>query len=190
MKKSVSLALVLLLIYGLFTSTNALAGVEELAKKARHSVRSIRAISILSVVKGTVTLLAPKRLSALRGSLRSVYAGNSSSPKRVKKIQVRGENDGSTIRLEGRGRTGEGYTFNLPSPSSINEFARRNRFKEFDFASIEIAHTNSISVFATFNIDKLRGERVKNKGVLKGIFSLPVNGGKARGRFVLKLSAN
>lgn len=189
MKKSVSLALILLLICGLFTSTNALAGVEELAKKARNSVRSIRAISILSVVRGTVTLLAPRRLSALRGSLRSVYAGNSSSPKRVKKIRVDGQNDGQTIRLEGKGNTGEGYSFNFPSPESINEFARRNRFKEFDFASIQISHSNSVVSFATFNIDKLRGERVKNKGVLKGIFSLPVNGGKARGRFVLKLSS-
>jgi hypothetical protein len=189
MKKSVSLALIFLLVYGLFTSTNALAGVRELAKKVRHSVSSIRAISILSVVRGTVTLIAPKRLSALRDSLRSVYVGNDISPKRVKKIKVSGQNDGQVIRLEGKGRVGEGYSFNFPSPESINEFARSSRFKEFDFGSIQIAHSNSVVALATFNIDKLKGERVKNRGVLKGTFSLPVRGGKAKGRFVLNLSS-
>lgn len=190
MKKQISLVLILLLVFGFLTSTNALADIKTLAKKARHSVRSIRTVSVLSVVRGVITLLAPSRLSALRGSLRSVYAGNDFSPRRVKKIVVRGTNDSEALRLEGRGRIGNGYSFILPSPRSINRFTRRNRFVEFDFGSIQITHNNSIVVSGALNIDKVRGERVRNKGILKGTFSTRVRGGKAKGRFVLKLSSN
>lgn len=199
MKKNLCLMLTLLFIITLFSNSVAVSEVIEnpimALKKAsgalRQSVRSIHQISILSIVKGTVTLLAPKHLSTLTGSLRSIFIGNDSRVKRKKLIQVKGTNDGKLISLKGKGVIGMGYRFKISTPDSINEFAKRSNFPVDEALTSVVFSNDSIRAAHTFSeLAGSKGQRIKNTGTFKGTASDHTEriNTRARGRFNLNFS--
>ena len=196
MKRMFMLFLILLLNITVFFPTSVFADLTKnpqrffatLSDKVQRSIRSIQYYSVLSIVKGTVTLIAPRNIFALKGSLRSIFLGNDNRIKRKKIIQIKGKNNSESLSLRGRGVNGQGYEFTIPSPSSINEYARASKFVDRLPGSIFITHNNSIRTTFDFEINRIAGKRIKNSGTLNGTFSTRVRGGKAQGRFNLNLS--
>ena len=82
MNRSLQCVLLALLVFNI--TNNAFAEFEndpvkfagKVISSVKRSVRSIGSINVLSVVRGTVTLLGS---SSLRGSIRSIYIGNNSN---------------------------------------------------------------------------------------------------------------
>ena len=199
MKKKLCLILTLLLVFTLFSNTVAVSEVIENPTKAlknvarvlKHSIRSIHQISILSIVRGTVTLLAPKHLSTLTGSLRSIFIGNDSQVKRKKLIQVKGTNNGKLISLKGKGQAGMGYRFVISTPDSINEFVKKSNFPVDEALTSIIYNNDSINLVYMFDeIVDGKGQRIKNTGIFKGTTSDSTKriNTRARGRFNLNFS--
>ena len=112
-KKINLLILVICLI--LLLSNNALAK----SKKALSKIALSHSItSVGSIVKGTITLAAPKNLSTLSEDLQNIFLGDDSKIKRRKKIKVEGSNSGSTLSLQGV--TDKDYSFYISLPRSLN----------------------------------------------------------------------
>ncbi len=198
MKNSVKILLSLLLVFALISNLSAIADfVKEPSNKTNRSVSSVKKpgkkgksgskskagakVSVLSIVKGTVTLLAPKKFS---GSLKSIYQGNSNKVSSKKAIKVTGSLNDGTLKLKGKGASGKGYTISLGYPRSIN---RLGKFKT-SIGSVTVKYKDAT---ANFTIDKLTGQRKKKSGVLKATFSTRISSrskDKAKGRFVLRLT--
>jgi len=160
---------------------------KELGLSLRKSVKSIQQHSILSVVKGTVTLIAKGNFD---GELKDVLAGSQNTVSKKKKIPVVGINTGDLINLKGT-KSGQGYFLSIQTPGQVNEFSKKKKgFKVRRLPPTSINYiAGSINSFASFDSGTFRGSRGKNKGTLIGNFSQSVPGGKAKGRFKLNLSA-
>lgn len=156
----------------------------------RHSISSISngQGSISSIIKGTVDLIAPR---TIRGSLRSIYLGNSNLLKTRKRIKVEGNFIGNRVTLEGLGDVGEGYEFFFRVPGSLyaannRHFIKRPRasitasYDSLDFGKIE----------DDLKIKVLKGRRSKTSQKITGTFSKKTSRGTAKGRFNLKLHRN
>ncbi len=193
MNKYLKGLLVCLLAINLLFTTNALAQLTEnpagvvknVISKVKKSVNSIRSINVLSVIRGTVTLFAPVNIT---GSIRSIFIGNDSKLKRKKVIKVRGENDGSVVRLSGVGSTGEGYFFSFATPDDVNEFMPR-KVKKISGALSSVVQVSYDEFEIELEGDRYKGSRSPRSATLKGTFSDRVpGGGVAKGRFSLRFS--
>lgn len=203
MTRQIQLIFLALISISFFICTNAHAELNKdpkaflngLATKVRHSVRSLGSINVLSVVRGTVTLIAPRKLSCLVGSIASVYQGNASNLRKRKVFKVSGTNDGQFISLEGRGGAGQGYeipSLDAPQPLSFRPAGRKPLKESGDLGSIRVSFTDD---FGNVNeIDFDQGEyvvnRTKNAATYKGTFEKRISRrcGVAKGRFNLKLT--
>ena len=161
---------------------------EKAINTARQSIRSIQHYSLLSVAKGTLTLITTGRIT---GSLRSIYLGNESIISRSKRIKVKGVNDGSHIELKGKGDTGAGYFFSIQTPARINKYSNSRRTFKTDPLQAKLSFSEDNNSTVEINLKaNARGVRDKNKATLTGNFTKNINGqGIAKGRFILKLSA-
>ena len=198
MKKISCLLLIMLLfttvVLELDTSVNAKSTsttnfFEKAINTTRQSIRSIQHYSLLSVAKGTLTLITTGRIT---GSLRSIYLGNESIISRSKKIKVKGVNNGSSIELKGKGDTGTGYFFSIQTPAQINKYSNsRKTFRTNPLqAKLSFSPENSRSKVEVNLKANAKGVRDKNSATITGNFTKNINGqGVAKGRFVLNLSA-
>ena len=198
MKKISCLLLIMLLFATILLELNTSVGAkststtnffEKAINTARKSIRSIQHYSLLSVAKGTLTLITIGKIS---GSLRSIYLGNESIISRSKRIKVKGVNDGSYINLKGRGDTGTGYFFSIQTPAQINKYSNSRRtFKTRNPLQAKLSFSKNSRNKVEINLKaNARGIRDKNKATLTGNFTKSFNGqGIAKGRFILKLSA-
>lgn len=169
-------------------SNSSLNFLERVKNTARKSIRSIQHFSLLSVAKGTLTLITKGKVSK---SLKSIYLGNDSIIPHSKKIKVSGVNDGSNIRLEGKGKTGKGYFFSIQTPAKANKYSRSKKtFRTTNPLKAQLSFSkNRNKTEVNLNVNA-RGVRIKNKSTITGKFTKKVgNQGIAKGRFILKLSA-
>lgn len=151
----------------------------------KRSVRSIGSINVLSVVRGTVTLLGS---SSLRGSIRSIYIGNNSNFKKKKVVKVKGENNGDTVNLGGIGGAGSGYFLSFLAPDAINRFFPGKK-KNFSGRISSVVKVSFDELEVEIEGGRYRGSRSPRSAVLKGTFSDRVpGGGTAKGRFNLRFS--
>jgi hypothetical protein len=193
MNRSLQITLTILLIFNFVFANNAFAELNsdpakfaaKVISNVKRSVSSIGSINVLSVVRGTVTLLGAPSLS---GSVRSIYRGNDFKLKRKKVIKVRGENDGDTVILAGIGRSGDGYVFSFSVPDEVNRFfpGRKKNFGGRIGSVIKISYED---LEVEVEVGRFRGSRSPRAATLKGVFSDKVpGGGTAKGRFNLKFS--
>lgn len=200
MLKQIQIVLLVILTTSFFIGTNAYAELKEnpktflqgLAKKVRHSVRSLGSIDLLSVVRGTITLIAPKKLSCLDGSIASVYQGNSNNLRKRKSFKVSGSSEDG-IFLEGRGGAGEGYTVSgIETPPVLNFLPRKRSNKDSgSLGSVRINFSDNFGQSEViFDKGKYKAVRSKNSAAYKGTFQKRLSGrcGFAKGRFNLKLT--
>lgn len=202
MKKPIQIILCLLLIITIFSGTNVFAELKanpkQFAKavvtkfKSVRSINKAKSIVVLGAVTGKVILTAPKKL--LNSSLRSIFSGNGKRPSPRKIIKVKGTNTGSIISVRGIGKQGNGYSFSIVTPRSINIYSKRNN-KKFSGKLKDNVEASFDDDFGRtkFNSDGSRkdhfqGKRTKKKGVLNGTFQKKTDRGVAKGRFILKFS--
>ena len=193
MSRSLQCILLVLLIFNITISNNAFAELNndpvkfagKVISNVKRSVRSIGSINVLSVVRGTVTLLSSP---SLRGSVRSIYIGNNFNLKRKKVIKVKGENNGDTVNLGGIGRAGNGYFFSFLTPEDVNRFFPGRR-KSFSGRISSVVKVSYEDLEIEIEGDRYRGSRSHRSAVLKGTFSDRIpGGGVAKGRFNLRFS--
>lgn len=193
MNRSLQFILLVLLVFNITIANNAFAELNndpvkfagKIISNVKRSVRSIGSINVLSVVRGTVTLLGA---SSLRGSIRSIYIGNNSNFKKKKVIKVKGEHDGDTVSLGGIGRSGDGYSFSFLAPDAVNRFFP-GRKKNFSGKVSSVVNVSFDELEIEAEGGRYRGSRSPRSAVLKGTFSDRVpGGGIAKGRFNLRFS--
>ncbi|GEM_PF-4743285 len=193
MSRSLQCVLLVLLVFNITNTNNAFAELNndpvkfagKVISNVKRSVRSIGSINVLSVVRGTVTLLASP---SLRGSIRSIYIGNDSKLKRKKVVKVEGENDGDTVNLGGIGEAGSGYFFSFITPDAVNKFFPGKK-KNFSGRVSSIVKVSFDELEVEIEGGRYRGSRSPRSAVLKGTFSDRVpGGGTAKGRFNLRFS--
>ena len=166
--------------------------VNNLVQRTKHSIGSISRPhgidnSILSIVRGTVALVAPKN----PGSLRSIFTGDGNKVKHRKIIKVKGSARSTPITLDGIGREGKGYIFDFPTilrtdteDKKVTQFSD----KKIGQLSIRFVSDSINSPKAGLDIDHVTAKRTNKALIVKGTFSEKINKGKARGRFTLRFT--